>query len=103
MKKFEFQREKIADYCRRWKIIEFAIFGSALREDFSQESDIDVLVTFDKEAHWTLFDMVDMREELKELFGCYVDLISRRGIESSQNYLRRKEILSTAKVIHVSR
>lgn len=103
MKKFEFQREKIADYCRRWKIIEFAIFGSALREDFSQESDIDVLVTFDKEAHWTLFDMVDMREELKELFGCDVDLISRRGIESSQNYLRRKEILSTAKVIHVSR
>ncbi len=103
MKKFEFQREKIADYCRRWKIIEFALFGSALREDFSQESDIDVLVTFDKEAHWTLFDMVDMREELKELFGCDVDLISRRGIESSQNYLRRKEILSTAKVIHVSR
>ena len=100
---FEIPSEKIADYCRRWKITELALFGSALRDDFNQESDIDVLVTFDRDAHWTLFDMVDMQEELKDIFGRDVDLVSRRGIESSQNYLRRKEILSSAKVIHVSR
>jgi predicted nucleotidyltransferase len=100
---FEIPSDKIADYCRRWKIIELALFGSALREDFNPKSDIDVLVTFDKDAHWTLFDMVDMQEELKDIFGRDVDLVSRRGIESSQNYLRRKEILSSAKVIHVSR
>jgi len=47
--------------------------------------------------------MVDMQEELKDIFGRDVDLVSRRGIESSQNYLRRKEILSSTKVIHVSR
>ena len=99
---FEIPSDKIADYCRRWKIIELALFGSALREDFNPKSDIDVLVTFDKDAHWTLFDMVDMQEELKDIFGRDVDLVSRRGIESSQNYLRRKEILSSAKVIHVS-
>ena len=99
----EIPSDKIAGYCRRWKITELALFGSALREDFTQESDTDVLVTFDREAHWTLFDMVDMQEELKEIFGRDVDLVSRRGIESSQNYLRRKEILSSAKVIHVSR
>jgi len=102
-KVFEIPSDKIADYCRRWKITELALFGSALRDDFNPESDIDVLVTFDREAHWTLFDMVDMQEELKEIFGRDVDLVSRRGIESSQNYLRRKEILSSAKVIHVSR
>ncbi len=102
-KVFEIPSDKIADYCRRWKITELALFGSAVRDDFSLESDIDVLVTFDRDAHWTLFDMVDMREELKEIFGRDVDLVSRRGIESSQNYLRRKEILSSAKVIHVSR
>ena len=102
-KVFEIPSDKIADYCRRWKITELALFGSALREDFNLESDIDVLVTFERDAHWTLFDMVDMREELKEIFGRDVDLVSRRGIESSQNYLRRKEILSSAKVIHVSR
>lgn len=100
---FEVPSDKIADYCRRWKISEFALFGSALRDDFNQKSDIDVLVTFERDAHWTLFDMVDMQEELKDIFGRDVDLVSRRGIESSQNYLRRKEILSSAKVIHVSR
>ena len=100
---FEIPSDKIADYCRRWKITELALFGSALRDDFNPESDIDVLVTFDGDVHWTLFDMVDMREELKDIFGHDVDLVSRRGIESSQNYLRRKEILSSAKVIHVSR
>ena len=83
--------------------MDFAIFGSALRDDFSPESDIDVLVTFDRDAHWTLFDMVDMQEELKGILGRDVDLVSRRGIESSQNYLRRKAILSSAKVIHVTR
>jgi len=100
---FDIPSAKIADYCRRWKITEFALFGSALRDDFDRKSDIDVLVTFERDAHWTLFDMVDMQEELKDIFGRDVDLVSRRGIESSQNYLRRKEILSSAKVIHVSR
>ena len=100
---FKIPKERITDFCRRWKIIEFALFGSALRDDFGRGSDIDVLVTFDKNAHWTLFDMVDMKEELREIFGRDVDLVSRRGIESSQNYLRREAILSSAKVIHVAR
>ena len=102
-KVLEIPSDKIADYCQRWKITELALFGSALRDDFNPESDIDVLVTFDRDAHWTLFGMVDMQEELKDIFGRDVDLVSRRGIESSQNYLRRKEILSSTKVIHVSR
>jgi len=100
---FEIPSDKIADYCQRWVITELAIFGSALRDDFGPGSDIDVLVTFDKDAHWTLFDMADMQEELQDIFGRDVDLISHRGVESSSNYLRRKEILSSAKVIHVSR
>jgi uncharacterized protein len=94
--------EKIADFCKRWRITEFALFGSVLRDDFSPESDIDALITFDKSSHWTLFDLVAMQEELKQIFGRHVDLVSRRGIESSQNYLRRKAILSSAKVIHVA-
>lgn len=100
--RLEFSQDKIADYCRRWKITELALFGSALRDDFNSESDIDVLVTFDQEAHWTLFDLVDMQEELRNIFSRDVDLVSRRGIESSQNYLRRKAILSSAEVIYVS-
>jgi uncharacterized protein len=95
--------DKIADYCKRWKVTEFALFGSALTDDFNPKSDIDVMVTFDEDSRWTLFDLVDMQEELKGIFGRDVDLVSRRGIESSQNYLRRRTILSSAKVIHVPR
>ncbi len=95
-------REKIAEFCRRWKITEFALFGSVLREDFRPDSDVDVLVSFASDAHWTLFDMVHMQDELQTILGREVDLVSRRGLEASRNYLRRKAILSSAEVVHVS-
>ena len=95
--------EAVRDFCRRWKITELALFGSALREDFTPESDVDVLVTFAPDSRWTLFDMVHMREELRLLFGRPVDLVSRKGIEASPNYLRRKAILSSAQTIYVER
>ncbi|MFW6162441.1 MAG: nucleotidyltransferase family protein [Planctomycetota bacterium] len=94
--------ERIADFCRRWRITQLALFGSALREDFDSESDVDVLVSFAENAHWTLFDLVAMEDELRGVFGRDVDLVSRRGVESSRNYLRREAILSSAEVIHAS-
>jgi hypothetical protein len=97
-----FDRGKIADFCRRWDITELALFGSVLRDDFGPESDVDVLVTFAPDAHRTLFDLVHMQDELREILGREVDLVSRRGIESSPNYIRRKAILSSAEVIHVA-
>ena len=98
----QFDRERISEFCRRWKITEFALFGSVLRDDFRPDSDVDVLVTFAREARWSLFDLVDMQEELQEVFGRKVDLVSRRGIEASHNYLRRKAILSSAEIVHVA-
>ena len=95
-------REKINEFCTRWKIREFAPFGSVLREDFGPESDIDVLVTFDEDARRTLFDIVDMEEELKEIFGRSVDIVSRRGIEASRNPIRKKAILSSAEEIYAA-
>lgn len=100
--KIKIPKAKIAEFCRRWNVSEFAIFGSALRGDFRSDSDIDVLVSFAPQAHVTLFDMVEMQDELKAIFGREVDLISRRGVENSRNYLRRKAILESAQVIHVS-
>ena len=97
-----FDRGKIGDFCRRWDITELALFGSVLRDDFGPESDVDVLVTFAPDAHRTLFDLVHMQDELKEILGREVDVVSRRGIESSPNYIRRKAILSSAEVIHVA-
>ena len=79
-----------------------ALFGSVLRDDFGPGSDIDVLVAFKDGARHTLFNMVEMEEELKALFGREVDLVSRRGIERSSNHLRREAILGSAEAIHES-
>ena len=98
--KIPVDHEKIAEFCRRWKITELSFFGSVLREDFGPESDVDVLVSFAPEAHWSLFDKMDMEEELEIIFGREVDLVSRRAIEQSRNWLRRETILSCYEVIH---
>ena len=100
--KIKVPKAKIAEFCKRWNISEFAIFGSALRADFRLDSDVDVLVSFDPQANVSLFDMVHMQDELKTIFGREVDLISRRGLENSRNYLRRKTILDSAEVIDVA-
>jgi uncharacterized protein len=95
--------EKIAAFCDRWQVAEFALFGSVLRDDFRPDSDIDIMVEFDPEAHPTLFDLVAMENELKILFQREVDLVTRKGIATSRNYLRRKAILSSAQVIYGTR
>ncbi len=78
-----------------------ALFGSVLREDFRSDSDVDVLATFAPDARWSLFDRVDMEEELSALVGRKVDLVSRRAIEQSANWIRRKAILETAEPYYV--
>jgi uncharacterized protein len=88
-------------FCQRWKIQELALFGSALREDFGPESDIDLLVSFDSDADWSLLEHVQMQLELQELLGRTVDLVNKRALKRSENWIRRKEILQTASPIFV--
>lgn len=88
--------DEIVQFCHRWKIRELALFGSALRDDFDPDSDLDFLVTFAIDADWGLFDHVRMQQELQKMLGRRVDLISKRAIEHSENWLRRQEILNTA-------
>jgi len=99
----ELDIEKIKDFCRRWKIEEFAFFGSVLREDFKPESDVDVLVTFASDARWGLFDYALMEDELAEILGREVDVVDRTAVERSENYIRRKHILSNAESVYVAR
>lgn len=98
----ELPMDSIRDYCARWKITEFAVFGSVLRDDFRPDSDIDVLVTFAPDAKWSLFDIVDAENELKAIFGRDVDLVMRRAIEESRNFIRRKSILNSAVVVYAA-
>jgi len=101
-KRVAVEREKIEQFCRRWRIVELRLFGSAVRAELTPESDVDVLVAFEPDAHWSLFDLVRMQDELKQIFGRDVDLVSRRGLETSRNYLRRNAILNSAEVLYVA-
>lgn len=89
----------IEAYCERWQVAELAVFGSALRDDFGPDSDIDVLVSFRTERTPGLFGFDRMERELAQLVGRRVDLVHRTAIEDSQNYIRRKAILESAQVI----
>jgi predicted nucleotidyltransferase len=92
---------KIRSFCERWQIVELSLFGSVLRNDFHADSDIDILVAFAPTANWGLFDHAQMQQDLETLLDRKVDLISKRAIERSSNWIRRQEILSTARAIYV--
>lgn len=94
--------ERIAAFCERWLVTELALFGSAVRDDFGPDSDVDLLVEFAEEARHSLLDLVRMEEELKGIFGRDIDLVERAGVEQSRNYLRRKAILGSAETIYAA-
>ena len=100
--RFSIPERDLAGFCLRWRIAELALFGSALREDFDANSDVDLLVTFAPDADWRLFDHVRMQEELAELLGRPVDLVSRRAIERSQNPIRKRAILDSARTVYAA-
>lgn len=94
---------QIQEFCQRWHITEFALFGSVLRDDFRPDSDIDVRVTFDPQFQRGLSETIQMRQELETLFGREIDLIVKTAIAKSENWLRRQQILESAQVIYASR
>lgn len=93
------RKEDIASFCRRHRIKELSLFGSVLRDDFRPDSDVDMLVDFEPDAGHSLFDFVQMEEDLGRLLGRKVDLVEKPGL---QNPFRRYEILRTRQVIFAS-
>ena len=98
--------EAIAALCRKWRIRELSLFGSALRDDFSDDSDVDLLVVFEDPHRdfgpWAR-DLNEMEQELRDIFGRDVDLVERSVVEESENYIRRREILSNPVQIYATR
>ena len=92
-----------AEFCRGWLIAELAEFGSAIREDYDSESDIDLLVSFAPEARWSLLDHIEIEEEFSKLLGRPVDLVSKKAVTRSDNWIRRKSILENAQIIYATR
>ena len=93
-------KEQIGAFSKKWKIATFSIFGSVARGEETPTSDVDVLVDFLPTAHWTLFNLVDMRDELIKIFGRKVDLVTLNGIKNSSNPIRKNSILTSAKVVY---
>jgi uncharacterized protein len=99
--KIDLPRQALVDFCRRWHVTELAFFGSVLRDDFRPDSDVDVLVRFAPGAApgW---DFVTMREELSQLLGRRVDILTRVGVDHAPDPRLREEILGTAEVIYAA-
>jgi predicted nucleotidyltransferase len=92
--------EVLAEFCRNLKITELSLFGSALRDDFGPDSDIDLLVVFEEGADWRFRDLLHMQDEIESLLGRPVDLVKRHLVEESENYIRRKHILSSLQPLY---
>lgn len=89
----------ITAFCHKWRVTEFALFGSVLRDDFRPDSDIDVLLTFESGAPWHLWHFVDMKDELEALFGREVDIVEKKAI---RNPIRREDILNSYQVVYAA-
>ncbi|MBD2161883.1 nucleotidyltransferase domain-containing protein [Limnothrix sp. FACHB-708] len=99
--------EQLKDFCIRWQIAELAVFGSILRDDFCDRgddvSDIDLLYSLNQSSSHSLFDIMQMREELEKLCHRRIDLISKQGIKNSRNWLRRQEILNSEMILYAQK
>lgn len=96
------KKETVA-FCERWNIAELAFFGSVLRDDFSSESDIDVLVNPHPGISHGISNILRMERELGDILGREVDLVFRPDVERSRNYIRREAILKSAEVFYEAR
>jgi predicted nucleotidyltransferase len=94
--------EKIAEFCRRNHIRSLALFGSVLRDDFRPDSDVDVLIEFEPGQEPGLMEVVAMQDELSEIFGRKVDMVERKAVERSENYIRRRHVLESVEPVYVA-
>lgn len=99
--KLQVNRDALAGFCREHGIARLEVFGSALRDDFRNDSDVDLLCSLRSDVKCGLFEWVALKLDFEKMLGRRVDLVSRAGIERSQNPYRRYAILSTAVPVYV--
>lgn len=90
--------ERLAEFSERNRVSELAVFGSALREDFTPDSDVDILITFLPDAEVSLFDLVDMADELSCIVGRRVDLVPKHGLKPQI----RQPVLESAHILYAA-
>lgn len=102
MERLRLSPEQIAAFCQRWQVVELALFGSVLRDDFHSTSDIDILIAYAPEARKGLLTKARMKRELEALCNREVDVLTKKSIKNSRNPMRRQEILGSAQGIYVA-
>ena len=90
---------ELSTFCRKWRIVEMALFGSLLRDEFGPESDVDVLVTFEADAPWDLWDFATLENDLGRLFGRRTDVVEMSAL---RNPFFRDEVLRTREVVYAA-
>jgi len=85
--------------CKKYFICELSIFGSSIRDDFTDNSDVDFLVSFASNSTITLFDIIDLENEFKKILGREVDIVEK---ESLKNPIRKNKILETREIIYAA-
>jgi predicted nucleotidyltransferase len=100
IKNFEFSLETITDICQRWHIKKLSLFGSVVRNDFTPESDIDILVEFEPGFTPGFFKLYQIESELSNLFDQRrIDLVTPKFL----NHRIRDRILAEAEVCYVAK
>jgi uncharacterized protein len=96
--------EAIQSLCEKHRVVELSVFGSVLRDDFRPDSDVDFLVVFadDQDYGPWMERLTDFQEDLSEVLARKVDVVPRAGVEQSENYIRRRHILESARRIYVA-
>ena len=90
--------DKIAAICRQYQVSELAVFGSALRDDFRTESDVDLLVDFHPGHQHGLIEYLSCQTDFAEVIGRNVDLVQKSGLKK----FVRDEVLRTARIIYAN-
>ena len=96
-------RNQIAEFCQRHHIRKLSLYGSVLRDDFRPDSDVNVMVEFERGHEPDLMRLVRIQEELSEILGRKADLVEREAVENSENYIRRRHILQSLETVYVAR
>jgi len=78
----DISESQLVELCRKWKVTELSLFGSILRDDFGPDSDVDVLVVFQPDAPWSMWNLMDMKAELEVLFDRPVDLVEKEALRN---------------------
>jgi predicted nucleotidyltransferase len=94
----EIPEARLKEFCRRYRVRELSLFGSALREDFAPDSDVDVLVEFEPAAQVGFMTLSRMQRELSELLRRRVDLVPKPGLKEKV----RQAVLDSAEVIYAA-